>query len=188
MRLFDAMKEFMNGVLGFVDRMIRQEAQHKCTLRTLHVEQFPVGEFHALNVNTEALDVKFKCAEDSACVLSIETDDSRDNLQCVSFVAKLDNGVLDIRSSENQFHGAVLVVRLPRGLEAVGVNTTDGDVSITGCDVRRVAIATVSADICANGIGCDAIKLYSLNGDISALNIKSNAKVCVKSVNGDVVR
>lgn len=183
-----AMKEFMKVVRSFVERMVRQNAQHKCPRRVLQSQSFPEMPFRTLCVKTVALDVRFETANDDVFLLSIETEDLRDIPENVSFMAAFDGQKLSVCSSEKRFHGAELIAHLPQGWEVVEVSTKNGDVSITDCNIKQITIVTVSADISVNGVICDDIKLSSQNGDVTALNIESKNKIQATSVNGDVVR
>ena len=182
------MKEFLDSVRAFVDRMIRHEAKYKTARRVLQSQDFTSVDLRSISIITAALDVKIEQAKDATCMLVIETEDSRDSKENVSFEGKIDGKTLIVRSSERYLHGAELVVWLPSDWVSTDVRTKDGDVFITNCSVKRVAVSTESADISINGVVCDDMELSSRNGDVSALNIESKNKIRATSINGDVVR
>jgi len=182
------MKAFIDSVRAFVERMVQKESEHKCSRRVLQAKSFSAAESNDIRVKTSALDVKFVQAEGQKCELSLETEDLRDAEGCVSFAAEFVDGCLVVRTSEKSFHDAEMVIRVPQGCLAVEAVTKDGDVSITACNVKRVTVATESADISVDGVVCDDMKLSSRNGDVTVLNIESKHKVHASSVNGDVIR
>ena len=178
----------MNSVREFVERIVQQETRYKSSRRVLQENRFPACESMALCVKTIALDVRFVQTEATECTLSIETEDLRDVLDDVCFIAKFDGNLLSVSSSEKHFHGAELIVGLPTESVVVDAVSRDGDISIVDCEVKRVSITTESSDIVVNGVTCDGIRLHSQNGDVTALNIQSKEPICATSVNGDVTR
>ena len=154
--------------------------------------RFPAAGLRTVDVKVDADDVRVEPTDDadvSVCWWNIAADRQP--------VVTMDGHTLSVRRANPDVFktffsvftkdGGKIVIRVPRGYAAdYAINTTSGDVKLSGVDVDDVSVSTTSGDVRVEpdpGIRAKEVSVGSVSGDVTVSACAGDVKV--NTVSGD---